>query len=452
MHNHDAVLPDIAESLPEMLALRHKIHAHPELAYEEFATSDLVCEQLESWGYAIHRGLGGTGVVATLRKGQGGKSIGVRADMDALPIHEATGLPYASKLAGKMHACGHDGHTATLLAAARQLARNGEFNGTLNLIFQPAEEGLAGARKMMEDGLFEKFPCDAIFAYHNMPGFPVGKFGFMEGGFMASSDTVIVKVNGVGGHGAMPATTVDAVVVASYIVVALQTIVSRNVDPREMAVISVGSIHAGNAPNVIAGSAELRLTVRAFNPAVRALLRERITKVVHSQAEVLGATAEIDYQWRYPPLQNEARDDRLRAPGGGRSFWRRLPDPRHEAADRQRGLRLHARAEAGLLFHDRQRRWRGRLHGAQPGLRLQRRHPADRRELLGQAGGALPGLIPACPACPTCLASQAVASKGSTTRRSCSAVHDGSSSLQPLCARRPARSITKLTGRRQIRP
>jgi len=305
MHTHDAVLPDIADNLPEMLALRHKIHAHPELAYEEFATSDLVCEQLEAWGYQIHRGLGGTGVVATLKKGKGGKSIGVRADMDALPIHETTGLPYASKLAGKMHACGHDGHTATLLAAARHLAKEARFNGTLHLIFQPAEEGLAGARKMMEDGLFEKFPCDAIFAFHNMPGFPVGKFGFMAGGFMASSDTVIVKINGVGGHGAMPATTVDAVVVASYIVVALQTVVARNVDPREMAVISVGSIHAGNAPNVIAGSAEMKITVRAFNPEVRQLLRERITKIVHSQADVLGATAEIDYQWRYPPLQNE---------------------------------------------------------------------------------------------------------------------------------------------------
>lgn len=300
-----AVLPEIAQSLPEMLALRHRIHAQPELAYEEFATGDLVTQQLESWGYRIHRGLGGTGVVATLRKGTGGKTIGVRADMDALPIHESTGLPYASQVAGKMHACGHDGHTATLLSAARHLAKTGEFNGTLNLIFQPAEEGLAGARKMMEDGLFEKFPCDAIFAFHNMPGFPVGKFGFLEGGFMASSDTVIVKIKGKGGHGAVPQGTVDAVVVASYVVIALQTIVSRNVDPREMAIISVGAVHAGSAPNVIADSAEMRMTVRAFNPAVRAMLREKITHVVNSQAQVLGATAEIDYQWRYPALQNE---------------------------------------------------------------------------------------------------------------------------------------------------
>jgi hippurate hydrolase len=300
-----AVLPDIAQTLPEMLALRHRIHAHPELAYEEFATSDLVTEQLEAWGYSIHRGLGGTGVVATLKKGNGRKSIGVRADMDALPIQESTGLPYASAIAGKMHACGHDGHTATLLAAARHLAKTSQFDGTLNLIFQPAEEGQAGARKMMEDGLFDKFPCDAIFAFHNMPGFPVGKFGFLAGGFMASSDTVIVKVKGVGGHGAVPQATVDAVVVAAYIVVALQTIVSRNVDPREMAIISVGAVHAGNAPNVIADTAEMRMTVRAFNPEVRAMLRERITSLVKTQAQVLGASAEVEYQWRYPALQND---------------------------------------------------------------------------------------------------------------------------------------------------
>jgi hippurate hydrolase len=305
MTMNTAVLPDIAETLPEMLALRHRIHAQPELAYEEFATSDLVTEQLQAWGYSIHRGLGGTGVVATLKKGNGSKSIGVRADMDALPIHETTGLPYASQIAGKMHACGHDGHTATLLCAARHLAKSANFNGTLNLIFQPAEEGLAGARKMMEDGLFERFPCDAIFAYHNMPGFPAGKFGFLAGGFMASSDTVIVKIKGVGGHGAAPHMTVDAVVVASYVVIALQSIVARNVDPREMAIISVGAIHAGNAPNVIAETAELRMSVRAFDSAVRAKLRERITHVVNTQAQVLGASAEIDYQWRYPALQNE---------------------------------------------------------------------------------------------------------------------------------------------------
>ncbi len=300
-----ALLPDIVENLPEMLALRHRIHSHPELAYEEFATSDLVTEKLQEWGYAIHRGLGGTGVVATLMKGTGGKAIGVRADMDALPIHETTGLPYASTLAGKMHACGHDGHTTTLLAAARHLAHQGNFNGTVHLIFQPAEEGQAGARKMLEDGLFEKFPCDAVFAYHNMPGFPVGKFGFLEGNFMASSDTVIVTVNGRGGHGSAPHMSIDAVLVASYIVIALQSIVSRNVDPRQMAVISVGAIHGGNAPNVIADTAEMRLTVRAYSPEVRAQLRKRITALVHSQAQTLGASAEIDYQWRYPALQND---------------------------------------------------------------------------------------------------------------------------------------------------
>lgn len=178
----------------EMIDLRHRIHAHPELGFEEFATSDLVAERLQAWGYTVHRGLGGTGVVAQMQVGDGGKRLGLRADMDALPIHETTGLPYQSTIPGKMHACGHDGHTAMLLAAAKHLARERRFSGTLNLIFQPAEEGLGVAKKMLDEGLFEQFPCDAVFAMHNMPGFPAGKLGFLPGPFMASSDTVIVEV------------------------------------------------------------------------------------------------------------------------------------------------------------------------------------------------------------------------------------------------------------------
>ncbi|MBS0448892.1 MAG: amidohydrolase [Proteobacteria bacterium] len=305
MGSNDLLVPGVLDSIPEMRELRHRIHAHPELAYEEFRTADLVAERLAAWGYRVHRGLGGTGVVGTLKKGSGAKAIGLRADMDALPIHETTGLPYASTIAGKMHACGHDGHTATLLAAAKHLASQGRYDGTLNLIFQPAEEGLGGAKKMIEDGLFEQFPCDAIFAFHNMPGYPVGRFGMLPGPFMASSDTVIVKVKGKGGHGSAPHMTVDAVLVASHIVIALQSVVSRNVDPRQMAVVSVGAIHAGSAPNVIADSAEMKITVRAYDPEVRALLKTRITEIVEGQARVLGAAAEIDYQWRYPALHND---------------------------------------------------------------------------------------------------------------------------------------------------
>nr|WP_310629746.1 M20 aminoacylase family protein [Burkholderia cenocepacia] len=304
-----------------MRALRHQIHAHPELAYEEFRTSDLVADRLASWGYEVVRGIGGTGLVATLTAGGGSRALGLRADMDALPIHENTDKPYASRIAGKMHACGHDGHTATLLAAARHLAETRRFNGRLHLIFQPAEEGLAGAQKMIEDGLFERFPCEAIFAYHNMPGFPAGRFGFLPGQAMASSDTVIVKVHGKGGHGSRPHDTVDPVLVASHIVVALQTIVSRNVDPRRMAVVTVGAIHGGDAPNVIPDMVELRLSVRAHRPDVRQQLRERIETVVASQAAVFGAFVDIDYRWRYPALVNDramtefARDVAIRTFG-----------------------------------------------------------------------------------------------------------------------------------------
>ncbi|MWL91954.1 MULTISPECIES: M20 aminoacylase family protein [Cupriavidus] len=295
----------ILDGEEEMRELRHRIHAHPELAYEEFATSDLVAEKLIEWGYAVTRGIGGTGLVGTLTVGNGPRRLGLRADMDALPIQEATGKAYASRITGKMHACGHDGHTATLLAAARHLARTRPFDGTLNLIFQPAEEGLAGARKMIEDGLFERFPCDAVFAFHNMPGLPTNKFGFRAGPSMASSDTVVLTVRGKGGHGSMPHDTIDPVLVASHLVVALQTIVSRNVDPRRMAVVTVGAIHGGDAPNVIPDAVELRLSVRAHLPEVRLQLRERITALVAAQAAVFGAEVDVDYRWRYPALIND---------------------------------------------------------------------------------------------------------------------------------------------------
>jgi len=288
----------------EFIAVRHDIHRHPEMGYKEYRTSDLVAEQLSAWGYQVTRGLGGTGVVGQLKKGTAPKSIGIRADMDALPIEEATGLPYASCKVGIMHACGHDGHTAMLLAAAKHIAEQGVFSGTVNLIFQPAEEGLGGAKKMMEDGLFQQFPCQAIFAMHNMPGQPQGHLVLRDGSAMASSDYVTITLHGKGGHGAMPHLAADPVVAGSAIVLGLQSIVARNVDPQHMAIITVDAFQAGVANNVIPQTATLRLSVRSLDRDVRMLLEQRITELVHAQAQSYGVTADIDYQRGYPVLVN----------------------------------------------------------------------------------------------------------------------------------------------------
>jgi hippurate hydrolase len=300
-------LDDIRAHEDEMVAIRRQIHSNPELAYEEHATADLVADRLHRWGYEVHRGLGGTGVVGTLKAGSSTRRIGLRADMDALPIVETSGKAWSSKVFGKMHACGHDGHTAMLLAAARHLAATRNFDGIVHLVFQPAEEGQAGARKMLEDGFLDLFPCEAMFGMHNMPGKPAGKFVAVPGFAMASSDSVIIKVRGKGGHGAMPQAAIDTVVVASSIVMSLQTIVSRNVPPLEMGIVTVGAFHAGEAPNVIPETAELRLSVRAFRPDVQDLLERRITEIAHAQAAVYGATAEVDYQRRYPVLRNDPK-------------------------------------------------------------------------------------------------------------------------------------------------
>jgi hippurate hydrolase len=301
-------LDEIRAHEAEMVDIRRQIHANPELAYEEHATSELVAERLARWGYEVHRGLGGTGVVGTLRLGTSKRRIGLRADMDALPIAETSGKPWASKVFGKMHACGHDGHTAMLLAAARHLAATRQFDGWLHLVFQPAEEGLAGARRMIEDGFFELFPCDAMFGMHNAPGVPAGKFLATPGYAMASGDTCIIKVKGVGGHGAIPHAATDPVVAGAAIVMALQSIVSRNVPPLHAGIVTVGAFLAGDAPNVIPGEAELRLTVRALRPEVRDLLEKRITEIAQTQAAVFGASAEVNYIRRYPVLNNHAAE------------------------------------------------------------------------------------------------------------------------------------------------
>jgi hippurate hydrolase len=288
----------------EFTAVRRDIHRHPELGYQEFRTSDLVAESLASWGYQVTRGLGGTGLVGQLVRGSGARRLGLRADMDALPIQEATGLPHASCHAGLMHACGHDGHTAMLLAAAKHLAEQGQFNGTLNLIFQPAEEGLGGARKMMEDGLFERFPCDAIFAMHNMPGYPQGKLLLRDGATMASSENIFITLEGKGGHGAMPHLAIDPVVCGSAIVMGLQTIVARNVAPLQMSVITVGAFQAGDANNVIPQSATLKLSVRSLDREVHKLLNQRIRELVEAQAQSYGCKASIEFRGGYPVLVN----------------------------------------------------------------------------------------------------------------------------------------------------
>jgi hippurate hydrolase len=298
------ILQTLTAQADEFVSIRRDIHRHPELGFQEFRTSDLVAQCLTQWGYEVERGLGGTGVVGQLRRGDGGKRLGLRADMDALPIQEATGLDHASRNEGVMHACGHDGHTAMLLAAAHHLARHGEFDGTLNLIFQPAEEGLGGAKRMMEDGLFTKYPCDAIFAMHNMPGHPQGHLLLRDGPTMASSDNVTIVLEGVGGHGAVPHRAADPVVAGAAIVMGLQSIVARNIDPLHMAVITVGAFNAGRANNVIPQTATLKLSVRALDRGVRDTLQARITELVHNQAASYQVHATIDYGRGYPVLVN----------------------------------------------------------------------------------------------------------------------------------------------------
>ena len=302
----------LTERVGEFIQLRRDIHRYPELAFEEHRTSDLVATKLEGWGYTVHRGLGGTGVVGTLKRGQSHRSLGIRADMDALPIQEATGLAWASSKPGLMHACGHDGHTAMLLAAAKAIAQDDSpdpaFNGTLNLIFQPAEEGGGGAVRMMDDGLFDQHPCDAVFAMHNMPGTPAGHFVFRDGAAMASSDYATIRIHGTGGHGAMPHRAADPLIAAAAIVMALQTIVSRNVDPLHTAVVTVGALHAGNANNVIPALATMELSVRALDPDVRLLLEQRIKALILAQATSFGVTAEIDWRKGYCVLVNSPEE------------------------------------------------------------------------------------------------------------------------------------------------
>lgn len=296
----------IMHSQDEFIALRRDLHQHPELGLEETRTSNIIVDRLRSWGYEVHRGMAKTGVVGTLRVGSGGKTLGLRADMDALPMREQNDKPWRSITENRFHGCGHDGHTATLLCAAEYLARSRRFKGTLHLIFQPGEELLYGGRMMLEDGLFRQFPCDAIYALHNMPGIKKGHFHTRTGAMLASADTLHIEVIGKGGHGAFPEKTTDATLVACQIVLALQTIVARNVSPFDRAVVTVGSLCSGEAPNIINASALLKLSVRALDNSVRQHLLQRIQEIAQGQAQSFGAGVRIEHINGCPALINDA--------------------------------------------------------------------------------------------------------------------------------------------------
>lgn len=295
----------------ELIDIRHDIHRHPETGFEETRTAALVAERLRAWGIDVSEGIAKTGVVGTLKGAQpGNRAIGLRADMDALHIQELEGRDYRSVVPGKMHACGHDGHTAMLLGAARYLAEHrDEFGGTVHFIFQPAEEGLGGGRDMVNEGLFDRFPCDAVYGMHNMPGIPVGEFHTRTGAFLAASDSWSVTFHGTGGHGGAGAhLATDTTLAAAQFITALQTIVSRNVPAKETAVISVGSINGGDpgSPNIIPAKVFINGTARSYSPKVRDLLEKRLTEIAHAQAAVFGCTAEPHYERRYPPLITHA--------------------------------------------------------------------------------------------------------------------------------------------------
>jgi hippurate hydrolase len=292
----------------ELQAIRRNIHTYPELCYEETRTSDLVAEKLTAWGIPVIRGMGVTGVVGVIRRGSNSAAIGLRADMDALPMQEFNTFAHASQHDGKMHACGHDGHTAMLLGAAHYLAQHGQFDGTVYVIFQPAEEGGAGAKKMIEDGLFEQCPMQAVYGMHNWPGAPTGSFSVTPGPMMASSNEFEVIVRGKGSHAAQPHKSVDPIMVAVQIAQSWQTIVSRNKSPLDSGVLSITQIHAGSATNVIPDDATLIGTVRTFTLPVLDLMEQRMRDVATHTAAAFGAEVEFKFDRNYPPLINHAAE------------------------------------------------------------------------------------------------------------------------------------------------
>jgi hippurate hydrolase len=306
-----SVQEDIRINPAKMKAMRQKFHQHPEIGLEETWTSEFIADHLHALGYQVHRGLAKTGVVGTLKNGQSKRAVGIRSDMDGLPISEQTGLPYASRNPGKMHACGHDGHMAILLGAAKAIAERRRFDGSVHLIFQPAEENNGGGKMMVEEGLFKLFPCDAVFAMHNMNSLPLGRIAFREGPIMAAVDEALITVHGRGGHGASPEDTADPIVAGASIVMALQTIVSRNIQPFEPAVITVGSFQGGSVSNIIPNEVQLVVGIRTFDPQTRDSIQKRIIEISKYQAESYGMTASVDYQRYYDATVNHVRETRF---------------------------------------------------------------------------------------------------------------------------------------------
>ena len=302
------VIDALAIEAAGIAAVRRDIHAHPELSFEEQRTADVVAAKLTEWGIEVHRGMGRTGVVGVLKNGSSDRTIGLRADMDALPMQEFNQFPHTSQHAGKMHACGHDGHVAMLLAAAQHLSRVKNFDGTVYFIFQPAEEGGGGAREMMKDGLFTQFPMQAVFGMHNWPGLEVGKFALSAGPVMASSNEFKITIHGKGSHAALPHNGVDPVPVACQMVQAFQTIISRNKKPLDAGVISVTMIHTGEATNVVPDVCEMQGTVRTFSVEVLDLIEQRMREVAQHTCAAFGATCSFEFERNYPPTVNHAAE------------------------------------------------------------------------------------------------------------------------------------------------
>ncbi len=302
------LIDSIVTDAPAMAALRRDLHAHPELCFDERRTSDVIARQLTEWGIPIHRGLGTTGVVAILKNGTSNRSVGLRADMDALPMTEHNQFAHASRHIGKMHACGHDGHTTMLLAAAQHLARHRNYDGTVHLVFQPAEEGGGGAREMIADGLFEKFPMEAIFGVHNWPGLPAGHFAIKNGPCFASSNEFRITLRGKGAHAAMPNLGLDPVPVACHLVQAFQTIITRNKRPIDAGVISVTMIHTGEATNVVPDTCEIQGTVRTFTLEVLDLIEQRMREISQHICAAFGIGCEFEFTRNYPPTINHASE------------------------------------------------------------------------------------------------------------------------------------------------